>query len=148
MTPDWQPVAALETLTDSVPHEVLVGRALVLLIKRGDRVDALQGLCPHNLAPLATGRLNGDGLLVCPAHDARFDLDTGRCVANWRLPPLARYAVRIEAGSIFLPDPLVAIEKCQAERAISGRTQASTDQAADVAVGARGPRAPADDKGL
>ena len=106
---DWTDVAALDELAESALVEVMVGRSLVLLIRREGHVIALQGLCPHNYAPFAGGRIAGDGTLVCPVHGARFDLTTGRCVANWVLPALKRYPVRIKDGRVLLPDPLRAL---------------------------------------
>lgn len=106
---NWIDVAALDDLAENALVEVLVGRTLVLLIRRENRILAVQGLCPHNFAPFAGGRIAGDGTLVCPVHGARFDLTTGHCVANWVLPALKRYPVRIENGRVLLPDPLRAL---------------------------------------
>lgn len=103
----WRAVARLSELPEGL-SDVSIGRHLVLLLREGDRVRAYQGLCPHQFARLADGLLI-DGALQCPHHLARFDLEDGRCGAGWVLPPLKRYAARIEDGAVLLPDPLTPL---------------------------------------
>ena len=43
--------------------------------RQGD-VYATQALCPHKAGPLADG-ITGNGILVCPLHEYKFDLATG-----------------------------------------------------------------------
>ncbi|MEL6266665.1 MAG: Rieske (2Fe-2S) protein [Pseudomonadota bacterium] len=105
----WQRVASLADLDGTGLHDVAVGRELVLLIRQGDGVLAVQGLCPHQFARLAGGRMTEDGLLQCPHHMARFRLTDGACAGGWSLPPLRRYAVRLDGGNIALPDPLIPL---------------------------------------
>jgi 3-phenylpropionate/trans-cinnamate dioxygenase ferredoxin subunit len=103
----WQPVAALADLPDEGLHEVAVGRHLLLLVRREGEVLAVQGLCPHQFAPLVEGVLDAGGWLHCPRHRACFRLSDGACGPGWVLPPLKRYAVRLEDGMVLLPDPLL-----------------------------------------
>jgi len=105
----WQVVAALDDLPASGMGEVEIGRQLILLVRRGDSVVAFQGFCPHQFARLAEGRLD-DGWLQCPRHQARFSLDDGSCGPGWALPPLKRFAVKIDKGKVLLPAPLVSLE--------------------------------------
>jgi nitrite reductase (NADH) small subunit len=39
---------------------------------------ALDPRCPHRGGPLADG-IVADGCVICPLHDRRFDLASGRC---------------------------------------------------------------------
>lgn len=88
--------------------DVQIGRRLVLLIAQDDGVQAFQGLCPHQMARLSEGEIIGD-VLQCPHHLAQFRLDTGDCTGGWQLPPLRRYAVRVDGDEILLPDPLTPL---------------------------------------
>lgn len=104
----WQFAIRLETLTDSVPKDVLIDRHLVLLLRDGGEVLALQGTCPHQFARLSQGTIVR-GWLECPHHRARFRLADGACGSGWHLPPLKRYATLLHEGAVLLPDPLVPL---------------------------------------
>ncbi len=43
----------------------------------GDRYFAVSRRCRHQLADLSEGALDADGCLVCPWHQARYDVRTG-----------------------------------------------------------------------
>ncbi|WP_255949828.1 Rieske (2Fe-2S) protein [Streptomyces odontomachi] len=49
------------------------------VVRWGDREVRVPARCPHRGAPLAEGTVTGS-LLVCPWHQATFDLRTGRLV--------------------------------------------------------------------
>jgi len=53
------------------------GRPLVVG-RAGDRLFALDGICPHAGAVLGEGMVDGD-LLICPLHAFGFDVGTGYC---------------------------------------------------------------------
>lgn len=104
----WQVVTSREQILEAGLRDVVIGRSVVLLIAQADQILAFQGLCPHQLARLSEGMLVGDAL-QCPQHLARFNLSDGACTGGWQLPPLKRYAVRIDGDQVLLPDPLVAL---------------------------------------
>jgi nitrite reductase/ring-hydroxylating ferredoxin subunit len=61
------------------------GRDALFVVRRGDTLRAYRNRCPHwPGAPMAwrkDGYLSPDGgHIVCYAHGARFDIDTGDCV--------------------------------------------------------------------
>jgi nitrite reductase/ring-hydroxylating ferredoxin subunit len=58
-----------------------VGEKEILLANSEGRVYALCDRCSHNNAPLSMGALNGK-VVICPMHGARFDITTGRKVAE------------------------------------------------------------------
>jgi nitrite reductase (NADH) small subunit len=53
------------------------GRRIAVFRGRDGRAFAAQAECPHRGGPLADG-LVGGSTLVCPLHEWRFDLATGR----------------------------------------------------------------------
>ena len=80
-------------LTDLVGGRLLVDVDGVadplLVVADGDAVHVLDGLCPHQFAPLDDGPVE-DGVLVCAHHGWRFALSTGQspdspfiCIRRW-----------------------------------------------------------------
>ena len=94
----WQEVAALTELPENQPVRVSGGAFNLFLVRQGDRVDALSTICSHlpcELQPVA-----GKGELLCPCHNASFDLRGQSLSETYPLPPLARGRVRIVAGRV------------------------------------------------
>lgn len=60
------------------------GRDALFIVKRGATLKAYRNRCPHQGASLPWRKdayLNADGSrIVCSAHGALFDIDTGQCV--------------------------------------------------------------------
>lgn len=70
--------------------------------------------CPHNRGPLAQGWLR-DGVLVCPWHWYRFDVETGRCQTN-RQYRLGVYPVVELEGAWFADVGAEPVQRSWAER--------------------------------
>lgn len=96
---DWIDVLPSSELSAGTPYEVVVEEAVIILIRSEESIAAYQGLCPHQFARLAEGRV-AEGYINCPRHMAKFRLSDGTCGPGWVLPPLRRYAVRENAGMI------------------------------------------------
>ena len=96
--------AALSELADDKPHLVELDGTKVVLIRRGGTVHALAGLCPHKKVPLDKGIVAGD-TIVCGVHRAAFRLDTGEVTRPPACENLARYQVRIDAGTVHVTIP-------------------------------------------
>ncbi len=86
---------------------VKVGEEEILLVREGDAVHACGGKCPHYGAPLAEGVLLGHEV-VCPWHNARFDVWTGRLVAPPALDDLPAYQVEVEGDDVYVRSVQVA----------------------------------------
>lgn len=68
----------LECIDPNRPHALeLIGQKLVLFRDAEGKWSCLQDACPHRLAPLSEGRIDG-GQLECSYHGWRFSGD-GRC---------------------------------------------------------------------
>ncbi|WP_333882966.1 non-heme iron oxygenase ferredoxin subunit [Sphingobium yanoikuyae] len=74
------------------------GRAILLCNSDG-QIHAIAALCSHADEPLACGRIRL-GWIACPAHGARFDLETGEPLTGPASEPIATYPVRIVDGMI------------------------------------------------
>ena len=93
--------AEVEAVVDDGDAESL------LLHRDGERVRAWLNICPHAGRRLdwAPGQFlkSKDGLLVCAAHGASFELDGGTCVAGpCRGEALRAVAVEVDAGQVLL----------------------------------------------
>ena len=70
---------------DEVPAEgmkvvTLDGRE-VAVINHGGKYYAVENRCPHMGGPLGLGQVK-NGIITCPWHRFRFELETGRSVTN------------------------------------------------------------------
>ena len=81
----------------------------LILHRDGERVRAWFNVCPHAGRRLdwAPGKfLRSDGLLVCAAHGASFELGGGECVAGpCRGESLRAVALEVRDGGIYLANP-------------------------------------------
>ena len=105
------PLLALEAIEDGGLVEVeatVEGDAESLILHRdGERVRAWFNVCPHAGRRLdwAPGKFlkSKDGLLVCAAHGASFELGGGECVAGpCRGQSLREVALEVREGGVFL----------------------------------------------
>lgn len=106
-----EPLISLERLADggfAAVEATLDGDAeSVILYRDGDAVHAWLNVCPHAGRRLdwAPGQfLKGkDGLLVCAAHGASFELKGGECLAGpCRGDALRAVAVTVRDGAVWL----------------------------------------------
>ena len=109
MTPS-EPLLALAAIEDGGLAEVeatVDGDAESLILHRdGTGVRAWFNVCPHAGRRLdwAPGKfLRSNGLLVCAAHGASFELGSGTCVAGpCRGQSLRTVAVEVRDGGVYL----------------------------------------------
>jgi nitrite reductase (NADH) small subunit len=73
----------------------VAGRRLAIFRLRDGRVFATAAACPHRGGPLCDG-LVGDGTVVCPLHEWRFDLATGATPNG--TSPVTVYPLTVDAG--------------------------------------------------
>jgi apoptosis-inducing factor 3 len=97
-------VAQFDELQNGQKRQVKVGETDILLVRWNDQVYALGAYCTHNKAPLAEGILHGEQI-ICPWHNAYFDITTGDQKEPPGLDSLPRYAVKIEHNQVILTVP-------------------------------------------
>ncbi len=104
MSPIEAIVAQINDLQSGDKRQVVVGETEVLLLRVNDNFYALGAFCTHNQAPLVQGVINGDHI-VCPWHNASFNLTTGDQQEPPGLDSLPRYPLRIEGENIIVSVP-------------------------------------------
>lgn len=95
------PVCHVDDLADGELKEVRVGDTDVLLARADGHFFALYHKCTHYQAPLVKGVLNGHRL-VCPWHNACFDIRNGHRLEAPALNGLPTYEVRVENDQVFV----------------------------------------------
>ena len=93
-------VARLADLPERCGWLVAVGGRELALFRRGDRVFALDNVCPHRGAALAFGEVRGE-LVHCPAHAWGFEIPTGRC-PELEGVAVETYPVHVEGGDVLV----------------------------------------------
>ncbi|WP_059439276.1 Rieske 2Fe-2S domain-containing protein [Anaeromyxobacter sp. PSR-1] len=71
-------VGRLQDLPDGHGWLVEIEGQEIALFRRGERVHALDNVCPHRGAALAFGDVRGE-VVYCPLHAWPFQLATGAC---------------------------------------------------------------------
>ncbi|MCU0397096.1 MAG: nitrite reductase (NAD(P)H) small subunit [Cyclobacteriaceae bacterium] len=83
------------------PQLVLVQGKKICLVLHHEKFHAVQDFCTHNGESLSKGLVNYLGEIVCPWHNYRFDLQSGRECAS-RSSDLKTYPIRIEQDGFFV----------------------------------------------
>jgi 3-phenylpropionate/trans-cinnamate dioxygenase ferredoxin component len=71
----------------------------VAVAKSGGKIFAFEEKCSHANVSLATGHIESE-VVVCKAHGARFDLNTGNALSLPATGPIETYPVSIHDGMI------------------------------------------------
>lgn len=97
--PEFQQVA---TVAD-VPHDTVKAIRLdglsLLIVHTEDGLYAIENRCSHAEEPLECGRVKY-GWIACPAHGARFDLETGEALTPPATTSIRTYPVRLDGDAI------------------------------------------------
>lgn len=90
-------LGSVDTLRASLPRLVEAGGVSVRIVEREGRLVAYRARCPHLMAPLGGIEPDAEGILTCPWHGYRFDIETG-CSTDGRGLSLGR-SPRIEIAA-------------------------------------------------
>jgi len=97
----WQQVARLADIPDDEGHRVEVAGRAIALFKYEGEIFAIDDLCSHAEASLATGFLDGCQI-ECPLHQACFDVRTGKVTAGPATEDVRSYPARVENDAVFV----------------------------------------------
>jgi nitrite reductase/ring-hydroxylating ferredoxin subunit len=98
--PDWVPTIDDTKIRDGSYVAVYPKGLSVLLVRVDGQLHAVANKCAHMACPLEGGKLE-DGVLMCPCHDWRFDVRTGRFVDAPELG-IATFPTRVEDGKVLV----------------------------------------------
>ncbi|MEO8095806.1 MAG: Rieske (2Fe-2S) protein [Pseudolysinimonas sp.] len=106
--------------TSDLPSGKVVGAGPYAVGNSDGQYFAVSRRCRHLGADLANGRIDAEGCLVCPWHQAKYDVHTGRMVRGpqgifakvpglgaafktlTRIVPLGRGEVSERAGNLYV----------------------------------------------
>ncbi len=94
-------VKPLSELPDGEGFLFRQGAHQVALFRSGDEVRAIDNVCPHAGADLASGETDGNSV-ACPWHGWEFDTRTGEC--------LSVEGFEVETYRVVIEEGLVKIE--------------------------------------
>ncbi|NOS87952.1 MAG: non-heme iron oxygenase ferredoxin subunit [Methylococcaceae bacterium] len=100
---DWLDVIDENALADGEHVLVDVDGIDVAVFKLEGQFYALEDVCTHDGAEIASGRLEGDEL-VCPRHGARFCIKTGAVKSPPAYEDIVCFPVRVEHGRVQVRD--------------------------------------------
>jgi nitrite reductase/ring-hydroxylating ferredoxin subunit/uncharacterized membrane protein len=96
---EWVDVLDADALQEGVPKRVRAKGYPVMLLKHGERIDAIAATCPHLGGPLDKGQIDGDAV-TCPWHGSVFCLTDGALRHGPATSPVVAFDVRIAEGKI------------------------------------------------
>lgn len=91
---DFVDVAGVADVPTEGAKAVSVGGRSVLICNSEGRFFAIENRCSHAEQPLECGRVKR-GWIMCLAHGARFDLESGEPISGPTDRPVAVFAVRV-----------------------------------------------------
>lgn len=97
-------VANVDDLQDGEKQLAKVGETEILLIRHQGKYLAIGAHCTHYKAPLVEGALSGDRI-ICPWHNAYFNITTGDQQEPPGLDSLPRYEVKIDGDKVIVSVP-------------------------------------------
>jgi NAD(P)H-dependent nitrite reductase small subunit len=104
MSGEWHKAGSASEITEDEPMGIEIGGKHIAVFKLGDTFHATDNVCPHAFALLSDGFVE-DGAVECPLHAAKFDIITGKCLAEPAEDDLATYEVKLEGGMIMVLVP-------------------------------------------
>ncbi|MBI4390132.1 MAG: Rieske (2Fe-2S) protein [Nitrospinae bacterium] len=72
----------------------------IALFNYKGKYHAIANKCLHKGSPLGEGRIE-EGVVICPNHEWRYDLNTGECMQNPYMKTKI-YPVKVHKGAIYI----------------------------------------------
>ncbi len=95
------PVANVDEIPEDAGKRVRIEGIDVGLYRVGEKIYAMEDVCPHAGFPLSKGKLEGC-VIVCEAHGWPFDIRTGFDPENEDGFPIPCFAVTVEDGIVHV----------------------------------------------
>ncbi len=95
----WYPICTVHDVPPGSCQHGDAGGEEVLVVNVDGDLHALSNVCSHDYAQLSDGELEHDEL-VCPLHQARFDVRTGEALSPPAYEPVATFPIRVVDGNV------------------------------------------------
>ena len=95
----WYPVCAEADVPAGTCQHGDAGGEDVLLVNLDGELYAMSNICSHDYAELSDGDLEG-AEIVCPLHQARFDVRSGEALSPPAYEALPTFPVRVRDGTV------------------------------------------------
>lgn len=100
---DWIDVCAENTLENGENIVIDVDGTEVAVFKIAGQFYAIEDVCTHDGAEIASGELDGDEI-VCPRHGARFCVKTGEVKCAPAYENVEVFPIQVESGKVQVRD--------------------------------------------
>lgn len=104
------PICQADELSEGQMRQFSVLGKEILLARVGDSFSAIAAHCSHYGAPLVQGVLH-EGRVVCPWHNACFEVSSGVQLEPPGQDDLAQYVIEVEAGTVYVTLPMPEAQK-------------------------------------
>jgi nitrite reductase/ring-hydroxylating ferredoxin subunit len=104
MAGEYVTVLSRADLPEGKTRTVEVAGRPLALCNVGGTFFAVDDTCPHAGASLGEGHMEGDRV-ICPLHDACFDVRTGEAVEGPAVTGVATYPVRLVGDAVQIAVP-------------------------------------------
>lgn len=98
---DWVRVCRQDEIDFDEGRKVEIDGTPIGLFRLEDGCYALNDICTHAHAHLSEGFVEDDCVL-CPLHQARFDIRTGKSLDGIAPEDVATYQVKVEDGEVYV----------------------------------------------
>jgi 3-phenylpropionate/trans-cinnamate dioxygenase ferredoxin component len=104
---DFRRVCSTTDIPEGTMSKIDLGDREVMVANIGGRFHAADTWCTHQRSDLSMGLL-ADRVVMCPLHQARFDLENGKVLDGpsgddpSTIPALAIYEVKVEGTDVFV----------------------------------------------
>jgi nitrite reductase/ring-hydroxylating ferredoxin subunit len=99
-----------ELAQDDLRRVEVEGVGVLISRSSAGEVCAIAATCNHFSGPLEAGEREGD-TVVCPLHNSRFDLCSGKVIDGPAIFPQSRYETRVRDGKIEVKAAAENIQK-------------------------------------
>ncbi len=100
---DWIDVVDQDAIADGEYIVVDIDGTDVAVFKLEESFYALEDVCTHDGAEIASGKIEGDEI-ICPRHGARFCIRTGEFKTAPAYENIDCFPVKIEKGRVMVRD--------------------------------------------
>ena len=103
---EWLKIFESEEIARNKIHEhktqlLIVNGKRICLARHNGQFYAVQDSCSHNGESLSKGRVNYLGEIICPWHNYRFQLESGRACDS-SCSDLLTYAIKSDDSGFFI----------------------------------------------